>query len=515
MRLQPLVFLAILVFGIALARAQQPDEPEAPAADSPAIAEPVADAPDAPAPVEVAPNPKLRGYDPDGGVGKKIYVVPIDGTIELGLASFVERVVAAAQTEDVIILKVKTFGGRVDAAVRIRDALLETDATTVAFIRRAISAGALISLACDTIIMSPGASIGAATPVMQDGGEAKPTSEKVISYMRAEMGSTADSTKRRRDLAEAMVDADVEIKDVIEKGKVLTLTTDRALELGLVEDTAPSFEDAVAKLNLRQASRVEAEEDWGELLARFLTDPVVSSLLMTFGFLGLMMELFTPGFGIPGTIGVISLALFFLGQYAANLAGAEEAILFVIGFALLALEIFVIPGFGATGIAGITCIAIALGMAMIELDLPWDVSFELGYMQEALATAVVRLAIVLAILVVATVALFKYVPRSRAGGWLVFKAQPVEGAAGTAGLGAEAPGGSLKKTYDHLLGKQGEAKTVLRPSGVAIIEGERVHVLTDGTFLDPGATVEVIEVDGHRVVVRKVETGEPDEENEA
>ncbi len=560
MRLRPLVFLSILVFGIALARAQEPDstetgsdpattaepakdtpapaaepetaaEPEAAAdagaaaepgaaADAGAAAEPEAaatatDATEAeasPPEPDVEPNPKLAGYDEDGGAGKRIFVVPIEGTIELGLASFVERVINQAEPEDIIILKVRTFGGRVDAAVRIRDALLETDSTTVAFVRRAISAGALISLACDTIIMSREASIGAVTPVTQSEGEMKAASEKVVSYMRAEMGATAEANGRRRDVAEAMVDADIEIEGVTIKGKLVTLTTKQALELEMAEDQAKSLPAAIALLNLNHASRVEAEEDWGEMLARFLTDPVVSSLLMSLGFLGLMMELFTPGFGVPGSIGVACLSLFFLGQYAANLAGAEEAILFTIGFALLALEVFVIPGFGAAGIAGIGCVAVALGMSMVELELPWDVSFELGYMQDALATAVIRLTIVLAILVVATMAMFKWAPRSRAGGWLIFRARTVEGIDPAAGLGAEAPGGSLTKKYDHLLGKQGEAKTVLRPSGVAVIDGQRVHVLTDGTFLDPGQKIEVIEVDGHRVIVRRLETDAPDED---
>ena len=230
---------------------------------------------------------QLKGYDPGGGQGRTLYEVPIEGTIDLGLAPFVERVIERASSEDIVLIRVKTFGGRVDAAVRIRDALLDSRAATVAYVdRRAISAGALISLACHTLVMGPGASIGAATPVQQGkSGEMEKTSEKVVSYMRAEMRSTAEARGRRADLAEAMVDADIEIKGVTEKGKLLTLTTERALELGLADATATDFEATVRLLNLGDADRVRLDTHWAEKVARVLTDPVVSSLLMTFGFL--------------------------------------------------------------------------------------------------------------------------------------------------------------------------------------------------------------------------------------
>jgi membrane-bound serine protease (ClpP class) len=177
--------------------------------------------------------PPLKGHDPHGGAGKKLIEIPIEGTIDLGLAAFVERSVAQATTNDVIVLKIKTFGGRVDAAVRIRDVLLEANAPTVAFIdHRAISAGALITLACDTILVSPGASIGAATPVESGPqGQMQPTAEKVISYMRAEMRATAEAKGRRTDIAEAMVDPDIEIAGLNPKGKLLTLTGEQAIKL--------------------------------------------------------------------------------------------------------------------------------------------------------------------------------------------------------------------------------------------------------------------------------------------
>jgi len=437
----------------------------------------------------------LVGYDAQGGAGKKLFVVPIEGTIDLGLAPFVERVAERAGPNDVILLRIKTFGGRIDAAVRIRDALLDSRAKTVAYVdHRAISAGALISLACDSIVMSPGASIGAATPVQQgEGGEMKPTSEKVVSYMRAEMRATAEAKERRADVAEAMVDADVEIPGVSEKGKLLTLTSDKALALKVADATAPDFDAAIALLNLTQAERVDLQTSWGEKIARLLTDPIVSSLLMTFGFLGLLMELYTPGFGVGGTIGVVCLALFFLGQYAAHLAGWEELLIFAFGFVLLLLEVFVIPGFGITGVAGIGLMVTALVMAMIDLELPWDVSFELGYAQQSLSRALVRIAVALAALLVGAFVFGKYFPGSGLGKKLIL-------ASSTA---ASAGYVSAKVGLEGLVGKQGTAHSTLRPAGIALIEGRRVDVVSEGEFIDPGAAIEVVQVDGNRVVVRK------------
>lgn len=437
----------------------------------------------------------LKGYDPNGGAGKTIHEVSIDGTIDLGLAPFVERVVRDAVAGDVVMLKIKTFGGRVDAAVRIRDALLDSKATTVAYIdHRAISAGALIALATDTIIMSPGAAIGAATPVqMDESGEAKPTSEKVVSYMRAEMHATAVAKGRRGDVAEAMVDPDIEVKGVNEKGKLVTLTTEQARHLGIAEATVADYEAAISLLNLQQATRVKTETSWGEKLARMLTDPVVSSLLMSFGFLGLMMEFYTGGHGIGGGIGIICLGLFFAGQYAANLAGWEELLLFALGLGLLLVEILFVPGFGVPGILGLVTMAAGLVMALVELEVPLGVSFELGYFQQAVETVSVRMATVLFAMIAGAYVFAKYLPKTRVGGQFIL--------ASATGTTAGYVGTATDLTVE-LVGKEGRVVGALRPAGIADIEGKRVDVVSDGGFVDAGTPVVVVQVDGNRVVVR-------------
>jgi len=447
----------------------------------------------------------LKGFDPNGGAGKKILETPIEGTIDLGLAPFVERIVEKAGPDDIVILEINTFGGRLDAAVRIRDALISSRAPTVAFIHpRAISAGALISLACDTIVIAPGGTIGAATPVTQEpGGEMKQASEKVVSYMREEMRSTAEEKKRRGDIAAAMVDSDVEIEGVIEKGKLLTLSSEKALELKIADAKAESMREVIELLNLNNAKVERANTHWAEKTARLLTGPMFSSMLMTIGLLALLIEFYTPGFGVAGSIGIACLTLFFLGQYAANLAGWEELIIFALGFSLLMLEVFVIPGFGLAGISGIVLIAVAMAMAFVEFNLPWDISWELGYVKKAFDQAAIRLAVAAVVLTVGAIAMAKYFPNTRFGKWLVFKMEPAEG---STGMGSETPGGSISRSLDYLEGKRGISSSVLRPAGIADFDGRRVHVITEGEYVENGKEVEVLEVDGSRVVVKEVKT---------
>ncbi|MCK6499585.1 MAG: hypothetical protein L6Q38_08920, partial [Nitrospira sp.] len=221
-----------------------------------------------------------------------------------------------------VVLDIDTFGGRVDAAVLIRDALLRAKVKTVAFVnRRAISAGALICLAAETIVMAGGGTIGAATPVQigLPGGPAQPVEEKTVSYMRKEFRATAESRKRPPLLAEAMVDADVEIPGVIEKGKLLTLTTDEALQHKLADVRAETLDALLTALNLPDVEVRRMSETWAESLVRVLTHPIVSSLLMALGVLGLIVEIQTPGFGVPGGFGVVCLALFLWGHWLVQL----------------------------------------------------------------------------------------------------------------------------------------------------------------------------------------------------
>jgi membrane-bound serine protease (ClpP class) len=418
-----------------------------------------------------------------------VYVAPVQGVIDLGLAPFVQRVLDEAGTASAaaVVLEVNTFGGRVDAAVLIRDALLGSRIRTIAFVnKRAISAGALISIAAERIAMADGGTIGAATPVELGGpgAPAQPVAEKTVSYMRKEFRATAESRKRPPLLAEAMVDADVEIPDLIAKGKLLTLTTEEALRHGLADVRADTLDAVLASLDLAGAEVRRPAPTWAETLVRFLTHPVVSSLLMTLGILGIIVELRTPGFGVPGVLGVASLALFFWGHWLVRLAGWEELLLVGAGLLLLAVELFVTPGFGLTGILGLAALVGGLGLSLVGAGATWEV----------VLTAVGRVAVALLAALAAALGLLRLFPRLPLGRRLVLETE----------LATREGFASAPETDRAWLGKRGTAASPLRPAGIADIEGERVDVVSDGDFVDAGEPIAVVRVDGNRIVVRQL-----------
>jgi len=417
-----------------------------------------------------------------------VYVAPIRGMIDLGLVPYVDRVLAegASAGAAAVILQIDTFGGRVDAAVQIRDSLLRSPLRTVAFVdKRAISAGALISLAATTIAMAEGGTIGAATPVMMGapGAPPQPAAEKTVSYLRKEFRATAESRGRPPLIAEAMVDADVEIPEVSAKGKLLTLTTEEALKHKVADLRVADLTALLAALDLAGAEVRRVAETWAESLVRFLTHPVVSSLLMTLGVLGILIEIRTPGFGVPGTVGIASLGLFFWGHYLVRLAGWEVLLLVGTGLALLGVELFLLPGFGVTGALGIGAILGGLTWTLIGRGATW----------EALTWAALRvLASALAALALGLVA-FRFLPRLPLARRLVLETA----------MNARKGYASPPEADTGWLGKRGVAATALRPAGIARIEGTRVDVVTDGEYVEVGEAIRVTRVDGNRIVVRR------------
>ncbi|MED5268797.1 MAG: nodulation protein NfeD [Candidatus Neomarinimicrobiota bacterium] len=309
----------------------------------------------------------------------KVYVVPIQNTIDLGIPAFVNRAVNAAENNDaeLLVFEINTFGGRVDAATQIKDAISSTDIQTVAFInKRAISAGSLISLSCDKIYMTPGATIGA-TSVVDMSGEKQ--SEKAQSYMREEMGATAESSGKNVTIARGMVDEELSFEYLVvegdsvkvddiegrKEGKLITLTTELALKYKIADGESESIEDVIADLNIENYDIIILDENWSEDLVRFLTDPVVSSLLTTFGTIGIISELYSAGWGIGGTIGIVCLTLALGAGYLTKLASATDLLIIFSGLALLLVEFLAIPGFGIFGIAGLIILFYGLYLLLI------------------------------------------------------------------------------------------------------------------------------------------------------
>jgi membrane-bound serine protease (ClpP class) len=414
----------------------------------------------------------------------KVYKADIEGDIDLGLAPYVKRTVeeAEANAADAIIFRINTFGGRVDAATQIKDAIINSSVLTIAFIdKRAISAGSLIALSCDKIVMVPGASIGATTVVDQSGTK---QSEKAQSYMRSEMRATAERTGRRTDIAEAMVDERVVIEGLVDSTQLVTLTSKEALSYGIADTILVSINDVMELYELESADIDQIDSNWAEELIRFLSHPIISSILIMVGLLGMFTEIKTPGWGLPGTAAVIALALFFGTNYILELASIIEIVIFIIGVVLLLVELFVIPGFGIFGILGIICVIGSLFMGLIS-DWPTVDSSMIN-------SAVIQLAVTF----IATAILFyfiaKFLPKTNIFNSLVLKSEILEKS-----------GYTTEENVKEYIGKEGKALTDLRPSGTVDIEGNRVDVVTEGGFIKIGSKVVVIKEEGSKVVVRK------------
>ncbi len=433
------------------------------------------------------------GWLPEVGEGP-VFVVPIEGMIDNGLARYIDRALADAEGQDAaaVVFHVDTFGGLVDAADQIRKAILGAPMPTIAYIdRNAASAGALISYAADRIVMAPGASIGAATVVEGVGGDAAP--DKYQSYMRGLMRATAEANGRDPRIAEAMVDQNLEVEGVSVAGQVLTLSSSEALKLGVADAILENLGTVTGALTANGAQLVAHEASGFERLLRFFGSPVVQSILMLMMLGGLYFELQTPGVGFPGLMAGLGAILFFGPSYMTGLAESWEMLVFVIGVVLLIIEIFVTPGFGLAGVTGLILVVGSLAVALIGNV---GLSFPTGH---AITQAVLTLAATMALLVILAFSLGRYLPRSSRFGQLIL----VHDLASAAGF-------TSSEARDDLEGRFGTALTPLRPAGAADIGGRRVDVTTAGDFVEAGARVRVVSVHGSRVEVRKVQSDSVD-----
>ncbi|MDP6168231.1 MAG: NfeD family protein, partial [Candidatus Marinimicrobia bacterium] len=426
------------------------------------------------------------------------YRIPIQGTIDLGLPPYISRELAEAEKNRAlaVIFDIDTFGGRVDAATQIKDAILDSDLLTVAFInRRAISAGALISLSCEKIYMTGGASIGAATAVDMSG---KKGSEKVISFMREEMASTAEKRNRNTAIARGMVDEELTFTHIVlagdsiavddlegrKEGKLISMTTQQALKYRIADGTAENMDALLDSLGLSAVSVTESTENWSEAVVRFLTNPVVASLLTTFGFLGILFELQSPGWGIPGFVGLTCLILSLGASYIAKLATMSDFLFIFAGIGFLLLEVLVIPGFGIAGIGGIVLLVYGLYMLLLP-DIPVGDEI-LSQATDGLLIGIIGGAIGLYLLA-----------------RMMIKTQFWQQLT-SPGIQKKEDGYTTTSGWESLTGQTGTAESDLHPSGWVKIEDQRVFVVSEGEFLNKGTEVKILSVDGNRVVVRKL-----------
>jgi len=415
------------------------------------------------------------------GTGGVVYRLDVHGTIENGLAPYIARGVreANAKKAAAIYLDLDTPGGRVDAAERIADALRASRIPVYAFVNpRAYSAGALIALATDGIYMRAGAVLGAATPVDGQGTKAP---EKYVSAMRAEFRALAEEQGLDPRIAEAMVDETRGVPGLAEPGQLVTLSTSEAIRVKYAKGQVENEAELLSAVGLSGAEVRLVEINWAELVVRFLTNPIVSPLLLSLGVLALLAEVKAGTHGVGLLVGLSSLGLFFGSSLILGLAGLEEVILLGLGLLAVAVEVFLLPGFGIAGVLGALLIGAAVVLAMLG-------SFPTaGDVMQAMLVLGASIFITLAI----AYAWLRHLPNSRRFSGLIHRdsAQAAEGYVS-----------ALPRA--DLVGKLGIAATDLRPSGVATVDGEKIDVVADGEFIRSGSRVEVVRAEGYRHVVR-------------
>jgi membrane-bound serine protease (ClpP class) len=410
-----------------------------------------------------------------------VYRLRVSGVVENGLAPYLARGLreAAAAGAAAVYLDIDTPGGRIDAAERIVDAVTSSAVPVYAYVNpRAYSAGALIALSAKRIYMRPGAVIGAATPV---DGEGTKASEKMVSAMRGEFRALAEAQGLDPRVAEAMVDERVTVPGVNESGRLLTLSTSEAVRIGYARAVAGGEPELLRDIGLPGARVVTLAPNWAELVVRFLTNPLVSPLLLSLGVLGLVFEIKTGAFGLGGLVSLASLGLFFGSSFLVGLAGWEEVILLGVGLLALAIEVFVLPGFGAAGLLGALAVAAAVVLAMVG-----------GSPSTADVTqALIVLGASLAITTAVAYAWIRHLPNSGRFAGLILR-----------GGSHQADGYIAAAPRHDLVGQDGIAMTDLRPAGTAQIGQERVDVVTEGEYVPQGRTVRVVRSEGYRHVVR-------------
>ncbi|MCF8008512.1 MAG: nodulation protein NfeD [Halanaerobiales bacterium] len=398
-----------------------------------------------------------------------VYQIPIEGDIDQAMFSFINSSFkqAVQADADLIIFRLDTYGGYIDPAIKIKDLILNSQIKTVTYVpNRAWSAGALIALAGGQLVMKNGSSIGAA--------ETRPNEEKYISALRKEFKSTAEARGRNPEIAEAMVDVDLEIKGVIKKGKLLTLTSDEAIENNFIDKVIAQDSNLYNYLGVKISQVTFIEEQTIDKFVGFITNPYVSSFLLIIGFTALIFEILVPGFGVGGTVGLISFGLFFSGYLINGIASWGIIVLFLIGLLLIILEVFVVPGFGITGIGGIISVLISLYFLFPSPQIAINI----------IASTMIATLIL-------TYFIIKYFGSSKLWSRISLRTSQKTDIGYVASVGDK-----------EIINKRGKAITPLRPAGIVEIDNRRIDVVSEGEFIDKGEKVTVIDVKGSKVIVK-------------
>jgi membrane-bound serine protease (ClpP class) len=409
---------------------------------------------------------------------QQVMIMDIKAEIDPAMRRYVDLALGHAEAikADIIIIEMDTYGGSLHDAKEIVDKLVGLKKPVWVFINRdAASAGAMISLACDSIYMAAGATIGAATVVVGNSGEKAP--DKYQSYARTIMRSLAEENHRDPDIAEKMVDESLALDSISPAGKVITFSTAQALKYGFCEAKAESIEEILERNSVSNYDLTHFELDAVDQIIAFFLNPMVSGFLILLFIGGLYFELQTPGFGFAGLASLVALILYLTPYYLAELAAAWEIIALLVGIALIAVEIFILPGFGVAGFAGISITVISLILIMLDNDF-----FNFDYVpgDRIIAASVAALGGLLGGV------MLLFVGGSRLMETKAFRRVAL--------MDTQSRSQGYVATFntESLKGKKGLSQTVLRPSGKVVIDGKIYDAYTQGEYIDRGESIEVV-----------------------
>lgn len=458
--------------------------------------------------------------------GDAIYIIEVKGDVDPGLSAYIKRAYQEISREafELVVVEVDTYGGRVDSAMEIVDTLIGfPEGKTVSFIpEKAISAGALIALASSDLVMAPGSTMGDTAPITIGQGGPEMLGEKFQSPIRAKFRALAQRNNYPEALAEAMVTPEIVVyelrmedgevryitdsvyddlsedelarvasrRTVVTEGQLLTMHNREALDFGFSRMTQPDIPSMLEAMGYEDYTLMRFSPSWSEEMVRFIGS--IAPILLMAGLAALYIEMQAPGFGVPGTIGVILLAIVFFGQYAVGLADYTELLIILLGLVLMGIEVFVLPGFGIAGLAGVAFITIGFVLALQDFvipdpDIPWQFDILVQNIIRVLGSFV---AAFLAGLFIVRFFLPKFSARS-GGPFLMTDL-------GDAHADSE-------ETRRAKVGSEGTALTYLRPSGKAEIDGEIFDVIADNEYIEQATQLVVSQIRGNWIVVQRKE----------
>jgi len=451
-------------------------------------------------------------------------VIKLHGEVDYSMLSVTRRCTEIAKNNNAqsVIFDIDTFGGRVDSALEISQIITNLNSIhTVAYVSvKAISAGALIALSCNEIVMKENTTIGDCAPISMSSKGVQMLGEKFQSPLRAEFRKLANNNGYPSILAESMVTAEIEVLKIIfhdgrsvfssrqqytemtdqeksnvyktvtivEKNQLLTIHEQEALDFGFASAIVKNYSNVLEYLNITEEDTFHTEILWSEKLVRLLDK--IAPILLIIGMMALYTEFKIPGFGLPGITGIICFAIIFGSKYLIGLATYSEILLFVIGLSLILLEIFVIPGFGLAGITGFFLVLFSLylsSQSFVIPRFPWQVS-----MTKDWATS---LGISILVFLLFAFTLAKFLPKSSIGKKVFLQTRLTE----KEGFIAQS------KNYTNLLNKTGKSVSMLRPTGKAVFDDVSVDVISDCGFIADNTKIQVIRVDGKKVFVQIIE----------